>query len=145
MLLGSRSAGPERVGFEVSEGFRDFTRITFTEDKTNMKNRLLRFLSIAVVFTLALCLSITSTVVLKRTIEAQSQGAVLSRAVGVYNSQAYSNWGMYILSGNTATGSQTITVCPAIYALQDGRAIQPLSGANGVFPPVTVEIGRAHV
>lgn len=50
--------------------------------------------------------------------------ANLSRAVGIYNSQLY-QYGAYILNGNSATGSQTITVCPALVTLADGRQINP--------------------
>jgi len=103
-----------------------------------MKNRVLRFAAVLTVLAIALALAFVPYVVMKKT-QAQSPAAVLSRAVGIYNSQAYAGWGAYILSGNTATGSQTITVCPALYALPDGRVVQPLSGANGVFPPITVD------
>ena len=55
--------------------------------------------------------------------KAQTALSNLSRVGGVYMSQAYSGWGAYILSGNSATGAQTITVCPAFTALPDGRKI----------------------
>jgi hypothetical protein len=78
-------------------------------------------------------------------VQAQNPLAQLSRAVGVYNSQAYAGWGMYILSGNTATGSQTITVCPAYEALPDGRVVQPLAPANSVYAPITVDAQSSAV
>lgn len=72
-------------------------------------------------------------------VRAQGGSAQFSRAVGVYDSTKYASWGMYILSGNTATGSQTITVCPAYQALPDGRVVQPLAPANGTFASITVD------
>jgi hypothetical protein len=74
-----------------------------------------------------------------RKVKAQSGSAQFSRTAGVFDSTKYVEWGAYILSGNTATGSQTITVCPAMVALRDGRVIQPLAPANGVFAPVTID------
>lgn len=74
-----------------------------------------------------------------RKAKAQSGSAVFSRAVGVYDSTKYGGWGGYVLIGNTATGTQTITVCPAYYALPDGRVIQPMAPANSVFSPITVD------
>lgn len=47
---------------------------------------------------------------------AQTGPAMLSRVGGVYFSKAYS-YGAYIQSGNVATGSQTITACPALVTL----------------------------
>lgn len=74
---------------------------------------------------------------------AQSGPSTLSRVAGVYNSVAYGpgKWGASIVTGNTATGSQTIVVCPWFVTLQDGRVIQPFSAANAVFPAITVDIG----
>lgn len=72
-------------------------------------------------------------------VKAQSGGAQFSRSVGVYDSTKYASWGAYVLAGNTATGSQTITVCPAFAALTDGRVIQPMAPANGVFAPITID------
>lgn len=74
-----------------------------------------------------------------RKAKAQSGSAQFSRAVGVFDSTKYGAWGAYILNGNSATGSQTITVCPAQFALPDGRVIQPLAPANGVFAPITID------
>jgi hypothetical protein len=70
---------------------------------------------------------------------AQTGSAQFSRAVGVYDSTKYAGWGGYIFSGNTAAGSQTITVCPGFQALPDGRVIQPMAPANGVFVPLTID------
>lgn len=74
---------------------------------------------------------------------AQGGPSTLSRVAGVYNSVAYGpgKWGASIVTGNTATGSQTIVVCPWFVTLQDGRVIQPFSAANSVFPAITVDIG----
>jgi hypothetical protein len=74
-----------------------------------------------------------------RKAQAQSASAQFSRAVGVFDSTKYNQWGAFILAGNTATGSQTITVCPAMVALPDGRVIQPMAPANGVFAPITID------
>jgi len=71
--------------------------------------------------------------------KAQSASAQFSRVAGVFDSTKYSVWGAYVLNGNTATGSQTITVCPAQFALPDGRVIQPLAPANGVYVPFTID------
>jgi len=74
-----------------------------------------------------------------RNVKAQSASAQFSRAVGVFDSTKYGTWGGFILTGNSATGSQPITVCPAIVALPDGRVIQPMAPANGVFAPLTID------
>jgi len=76
---------------------------------------------------------------LPRKARAQSASGQFSRAVGVFDSTKYNQWGGFILAGNSATGSQTITVCPAMLALPDGRVIQPMAPANGVFPPITID------
>lgn len=74
--------------------------------------------------------------------KAQVGQSQLSRVGGVYNSSAYKDWGAYIASGNTATGSQTITICPWFVNLRDGRVIQPfLADGSAVFTPITVDIG----
>jgi hypothetical protein len=78
-----------------------------------------------------------------RRVKAQSGSAQFSRVVGVFDSTKYNTWGAFILAGNTATGSQTITVCPAMFALPDGRVIQPMAPANGVFAPVTIDAQSA--
>jgi hypothetical protein len=71
--------------------------------------------------------------------KAQSVQSNLSRVGGLYMSQAYSGWGAYILSGNSATGSQTITVCPAFASLPDGRQFSPFLAANATFSAITVD------
>jgi hypothetical protein len=78
-------------------------------------------------------------IVVTRHVGAQTRGSNLSRVVGYYDSIAYSGWGMYVFAGNSATGSQTITVCPAYQALADGRSFQPLAPANAVFTPFTID------
>jgi hypothetical protein len=55
---------------------------------------------------------------------AQSPGNVFF-AGGSYQASAYSKWGAAIASGNTATGSQTITVCPAFQTTPDGHQFNP--------------------
>src|SRR5579859_5289474 len=62
-----------------------------------------------------------------------------SYGTGTYNAPAYAGWGAYILSGNTATGSQTITVCPAYQALPDNRIFTPFGNQNGTFAPINVD------
>lgn len=42
--------------------------------------------------------------------------------------------GAHVVQGNSATGTQTVTVCPAIRALADGRQVQIFSG----LPPTPV-------
>ncbi len=74
-----------------------------------------------------------------RKAEAQSGSAQYSRALGVFDSTKYNGWGAFVLSGNAATGPQTITVCPAMVALPDGRVIQPMAPANGVYAPITID------
>ena len=76
----------------------------------------------------------------ERPVQAQQAAANLSRAVGVFDSTQYSHWGAAIAAGNTATGSQTITVCPAFQALPDGRIFNPFYQAtNNGFAPITVD------
>jgi len=67
-----------------------------------------------------------------------------SIAAGVYDSTQY-RYGASILSGNGATGSQTITVCPAAFALPDGRTFYPFAPANGVFAPIVVDAPSSSV
>jgi hypothetical protein len=48
--------------------------------------------------------------------------------------------GASIVSGNTSTGSQTITICPAQVALPDGRSAFILGGQPSTIPvPITVD------
>jgi hypothetical protein len=104
--------------------------MNFTKEKDMKKKVLMVALAIAIV----LCgLAVT------RHVGAQAAGSKISRAVGFYDSVQYAQWGMYVLAGNSATGSQTITVCPAFQALPDGRLIQPLAPANTVFSPFTID------
>lgn len=71
--------------------------------------------------------------------KADAPAATLSTAVGIYDSRAYRDWGASVAIGNSATGAQTITICPGIVALRDGRNFQPFAGANGVFSPFTID------
>ena len=73
-----------------------------------------------------------------RASHAQSGPSMLSRVGGVYFAPAYANWGGFIFSGNSATGSQTITVC-ANGTLADGRQFNPFASSNSVFSPITVD------
>ena len=94
---------------------------------------------LAVITLIALFATVAFWMVAPRKAKAQSASAQFSRAVGVFDSTKYSAWGAFILSGNAATGSQTITACPAMLALPDGRVIQPMAPANGVYPPITID------
>ena len=62
-----------------------------------------------------------------------------SRSAGRFVASAYTGWRGSIINGNTATGSQTITVAPALVTLQDGRSIQPWS----VTVRLTVDFGAS--
>lgn len=59
-----------------------------------------------------------------------------SRSAGRFVASAYMSWRGSMVNGNTATGSQTITVTPALVTLQDGRTINPWS----VTVPITVDL-----
>jgi hypothetical protein len=72
----------------------------------------------------------------------EAQG--LSKAAGVYDSTMYKYWGAAVAIGNSATGSQTITVCPAIQSLPDGRQFQPFASANSTFSPFTIDAGTTN-
>src|SRR5215471_4842215 len=63
----------------------------------------------------------------------------LSTALGTYDSVVYATWRSTIAVGFTGTGSQTMTVCPGIVVLPDGRNFQPFASANGTFAPITVD------
>jgi hypothetical protein len=93
----------------------------------------------AVIVAAAILIALAWRICAPRGVRAQSGSAQFSRVSGVFDSTRYASWGMYIQSGNASTGSQSITVCPAMVALQDGRVIQPLAPANGVYAPVTVD------
>lgn len=45
-----------------------------------------------------------------------------------------------VVSGNAATGSQTITLNAGSFALPDGRQIYPFSGV-GAYAPITIDVG----
>lgn len=49
--------------------------------------------------------------------------------------------GAHVAVGNSATGSQTVTVCPAVRALADGRVINLFQ--NGILNPVAFDLGTA--
>ena len=49
--------------------------------------------------------------------------------------------GAHVAIGNSATGSQTVTVCPAVRALADGRVVNLFQ--NGILNPVTFDLGTA--
>jgi hypothetical protein len=103
-----------------------------------MRNAIQRFGYALLILTMA-TLSVLS---LRGPQQAQAQSFQASRESKfgwVYDSVAYAYYGASILSGNTATGAQTITVCPAIQTMADGRTFQPLSPSNGVFAPIVVD------
>jgi hypothetical protein len=64
--------------------------------------------------------------------------SMLTRAVGFYDSTNYAEWGGEVLSGNSATGAQTILI-GTNNVLPDGRFFQPLLPANGVFAPILID------
>jgi hypothetical protein len=94
---------------------------------------------LAIIAAVAILAGVAWRLSMPRKVKAQSGSAQFSRVVGVFDSTKYGVWGGYILIGNAATGSQTITVCPAMLALPDGRVIQPMAPANGVFAPITID------
>jgi hypothetical protein len=98
-----------------------------------------RKISVAAGLAVAVLLVFAGLGHLAHPVKAQGGPSVLSRVGGNYFAPAYANWGAYILSGNSATGSQTITVCPAQAALPDGRVFNPFGNQNGTFAPITVD------
>lgn len=109
-----------------------------------MKNAFLRAIG-AVAFTVAFAVGGTWLInkYVSNHVQAQVGPSTLSRVAGVYNSQAYGpgKWGASLITGNTATGSQTVIICPWFITLQDGRVIQPFAAANSTFAAITVDIG----
>jgi hypothetical protein len=93
-------------------------------------------------FTLFMLIVVAAVLALRT--KAQSGASTLSRVAGVYNSQSYVDWGATIVTGNTATGSQTIVICPWYVALRDGRVFQPFASANAVFTPISVDRGASN-
>jgi hypothetical protein len=61
-----------------------------------------------------------------------------SNVGGLYLSAAYSAWGGEIISGNSATGSQTILIC-VNPVLSNGRSFNPLQPANSAFAPINID------
>lgn len=61
-----------------------------------------------------------------------------SNVGGLYLSQAYGGWGGEIISGNAATGSQTILVC-VNPVLANGLSFNPLTPANGAFAAINID------
>ena len=99
----------------------------------NIKKKLLALLATAATLAAGLYFGGKAT-------HAQQAGFAESRAVGIYDSTQYSKWGASIISGNSATGSQTITICPAFQALPDGRIFDPFFEAvNNGFAPIIVD------
>jgi hypothetical protein len=77
---------------------------------------------------------------LERPVQAQQGTASVSREVGIFDSTQYAKWGASIISGNSATGSQTITICPAFQATPDGRIFNPFFNAvNNGFASIAVD------
>lgn len=50
--------------------------------------------------------------------------------------------GAHVAVGNSATGAATVTVCPAVRALPDGRVVNLFQ--NGILNPVTFDLGTAN-
>lgn len=74
-------------------------------------------------------------------VRAQAPGGTttnFSNVGGLYLSAAYSQWGGEIISGNAATGSQTILIC-ANQVLTNGRLFNPLASANSAFAPINID------
>ncbi len=99
-----------------------------------MKNRIL---AVGIVLA-ALLVAFVGLYEAKREVHAQGP-AVLSRVSGNYFAPAYQDWGASIVAGNSATGSQTITICPAFVQLRDGRAVNIFGNRNGTFAPITID------
>lgn len=106
---------------------------------TNFRKGIAMKKILAVMAMVAILMGTARWISAPKKVGAQTGSAMFSRAVGVYDSTKYAGWGGSIFSGNSATGSQTITVCPAYQALADGRVIQPMAPANGVFPALTID------
>lgn len=64
----------------------------------------------------------------------------LSRAAGEYYAPAYF-WRGSVVLGNSATGSQTITLGPSIVSLPDGRQFHPFGPNDSFLTPVTFDFG----
>lgn len=62
-----------------------------------------------------------------------------SRMNGEFYPAAYTAWRASMVTGNTATGSQTVTVSPAFVTLPDGRQFSPWS----VLVPITIDIASS--
>lgn len=59
-----------------------------------------------------------------------------SRSAGRFVASTYNTWRGSIVTGNSSTGSQTITVTPAVVTLLDGRQFTPWSATV----PITVDL-----
>jgi hypothetical protein len=62
-----------------------------------------------------------------------------SRAPGVAYATAYNRWAVRVAAGNSATGTQTITLSQGYVSLPDGRVITPFNTSA----PLTVDTGSA--
>lgn len=77
--------------------------------------------------------------------------AALSYVAGVRDSRWYAYGfgkvpGGHVVVGNSATGSQTITVCPGIIKGPDGRAFNAFGGPTGTSPvPFTIDAQNSSV
>lgn len=73
------------------------------------------------------------------------QGTAASYVAGERNATWYNFGkgavqGLRITNGNTGTGSQTITICPAFLTLPDGRSVNVLGGQAGMaVVPLTID------
>ncbi len=63
-----------------------------------------------------------------------------SRAPGVAFATAYNHWSVRVATGNTATGTQTITLQQGYVQLPDGRTIVPFN----INAPLLVDAGNAN-
>jgi hypothetical protein len=101
-----------------------------------MKNRILA----VGVLALALLVALVPLMFVQKEVHGQGSGPTLqSRVGGNFFAPAYQDWGASIVAGNSATGSQTITICPALVTLRDGRVVNIFGQQNGTFAPISVD------
>jgi hypothetical protein len=72
----------------------------------------------------------------------QAESYVAGRRVASQYAYGYGQVpGAHVAVGNSSTGAQTVTVCPAVRALPDGRVINLFQ--SGTLNPVTFDLGTA--
>jgi hypothetical protein len=96
-----------------------------------MRNDMTKMRAMAVALILAVAAVLASPA-------AYGQAAALHRVGGRYFAPEYRFWGAAIASGNSATGSQTITACTQ-GVLRDGTPFNPFGTQNGTFAAITVD------